>query len=60
MNLHYIPVHLQPYYRELGFRPGQFPEAEEYYANAITLPMYFGLSYAQQEQVVAALRAGAH
>ena len=60
VNVHYIPVHLQPYYRKLGFRPGQFPQAEEYYANAISLPMYFGLSSAQQEQVVAALRAGAH
>ena len=38
--VHYIPVHLQPYYRDLGFGPGDFPNAEAYYARAITLPMY--------------------
>jgi UDP-4-amino-4,6-dideoxy-N-acetyl-beta-L-altrosamine transaminase len=40
VNLHYIPVHTQPYYRDLGFAPGMFPEAERYYAEAISLPMY--------------------
>lgn len=56
VNLHYIPVHLQPYYRALGFGPGQFPEAERYYAEAISLPLYPTLSDAQQAEVVAALR----
>ena len=55
VNLHYIPVHLQPYYRELGFGPGQFPQAETYYAQAISLPMYPGLTEAAQDRVVAAL-----
>jgi UDP-4-amino-4,6-dideoxy-N-acetyl-beta-L-altrosamine transaminase len=55
VNLHYIPVHLQPYYRNLGFCPGQFPQAETYYAQAISLPMYPGLSEAAQDRVVAAL-----
>ena len=55
VNLHYIPVHLQPYYRAMGFAPGDFPEAEAYYAQAISIPMYPGLSEADQDQVVAAL-----
>ena len=37
VNVHYIPVHTQPYYRNLGFQPGMFPEAESYYEDAITL-----------------------
>jgi UDP-4-keto-6-deoxy-N-acetylglucosamine 4-aminotransferase len=56
VNLHYIPIHLQPYYRELGFKPGDFPQAEGYYAGALSLPMYPGLSEAQQDQVVDSLR----
>jgi len=40
VNLHYIPVHLQPYYRQLGFEPGQYPEAETYYQEAISLPLF--------------------
>jgi UDP-4-amino-4,6-dideoxy-N-acetyl-beta-L-altrosamine transaminase len=55
VNLHYIPVHTQPYYARLGFRPEQFPQAQQYYAEAISLPMYSGLSFEQQERVVAAL-----
>lgn len=56
VNVHYIPVHLQPDYRRLGFAPGDYPVAEDYYARAITLPLYPGLSDAEQDQVVAALR----
>ena len=56
VNLHYIPVHLQPYYATLGFRPGDFPQAERYYAEAISLPMYATLEAGQQDRVVAALR----
>jgi UDP-4-amino-4,6-dideoxy-N-acetyl-beta-L-altrosamine transaminase len=43
-NVHYTPVHLQPYYRQLGFREGDFPEAERYSAQTITLPIYPALS----------------
>lgn len=57
VNLHYIPVHTQPYYRELGFKRGDFPEAEQYYREAISLPLYATLTDAEQDQVVAALRA---
>ncbi|HHT9112405.1 MAG TPA: UDP-4-amino-4,6-dideoxy-N-acetyl-beta-L-altrosamine transaminase [Candidatus Wunengus sp. YC65] len=55
VNLHYMPVHLQPYYRELGFTPGQYPEAEAHGETAITLPLYPTLTDQEQEQVVDAL-----
>ncbi len=51
VNLHYIPVHLQPYYRELGFNDGDFPQAETYYSQAISLPLYPDLSDAQQDYI---------
>lgn len=55
VNLHYIPVHLQPYYRAKGFRLGDFPVAEAYYRRAISIPLYPGLTEAEQDQVCAAL-----
>jgi UDP-4-amino-4,6-dideoxy-N-acetyl-beta-L-altrosamine transaminase len=55
-HVHYIPVHLQPYYRRMGFAPGDFPQAEAYYREALTLPLYPGLGEVAQEQVVAQLR----
>ena len=51
VQLHYIPVHLQPYYRRLGFQEGDFPQAEAYACNAISLPLYPGLQDADQQQV---------
>ncbi|VEF16279.1 UDP-4-amino-4,6-dideoxy-N-acetyl-beta-L-altrosamine transaminase [Stutzerimonas stutzeri] len=56
VNLHYIPVHTQPYYQRMGFRSGDFPEAERYYAEAISLPMFQTMTEAQQDEVIAALR----
>lgn len=56
VNVHYIPVHLQPYYRRFGFREGDFPAAEQHYREAITLPLYPGLNESEQDQVIAALR----
>ena len=56
VNLHYIPVHLQPYYQRMGFKLGDFPEAERYYREAISLPMYPLLTDAQQDVVVNALK----
>jgi len=44
VNLHYIPVHSQPYYQRMGFQSGDFPQAEHYYAEAISLPMYVGMT----------------
>lgn len=55
VQTHYIPVHLQPYYRRLGFNPGDFPEAERYYREAISLPMFPDLTDAEQDRVVAVL-----
>ncbi|WP_299948343.1 UDP-4-amino-4,6-dideoxy-N-acetyl-beta-L-altrosamine transaminase [uncultured Microbulbifer sp.] len=55
VNLHYIPVHTQPYYQNLGFRVGDFPEAERYYCEAISLPLYHGMTDAQQDTVRFAL-----
>ncbi len=55
VNLHYIPVHTQPYYQKMGFRPGQFPAAEAYYAEAISLPMYPQMTEVQQDKVIDAL-----
>ena len=56
VNLHYIPVHTQPYYRQMGFKLGDYPNAERYYAEAISLPMFQTMSDAQQEKVVAMVR----
>jgi UDP-4-amino-4,6-dideoxy-N-acetyl-beta-L-altrosamine transaminase len=56
VNLHYIPVHIQPHYLRMGFKSGDYPQAEQYYAEAISLPMFQTLSEAQQDQVVAALK----
>ena len=52
VNLHYIPVHRQPYYERMGFRPGDFPEAERYYTEAISLPMFPRLTEEQQDHVI--------
>lgn len=56
VQVHYIPVHLHPYYRELGFGPGMFPQAEQYYQRALTLPLYPAMTEMQQDAVVDALR----
>ncbi|MBL7249435.1 UDP-4-amino-4,6-dideoxy-N-acetyl-beta-L-altrosamine transaminase [Alloalcanivorax sp. C16-2] len=56
VNVHYIPVHTQPYYRALGFSAGDFPEAELYYSEAISLPLFPTLEEADQGRVVAALK----
>ena len=56
VNLHYIPIHTQPHYERMGFRTGDYPLAEQYYAEAISLPMYQSLSYEQQDQVVEVLQ----
>tara|TARA_R110000764_G_scaffold61129_6_gene130673 strand:- start:1032 stop:2198 length:1167 start_codon:yes stop_codon:yes gene_type:complete len=60
VNLHYIPVHTQPYYQEMGFVPEDFPQAMAYYREAISLPMYHTLTEQQQDQVVAALIEACH
>ena len=56
VNLHYIPVHTQPYYQKMGFKPGDFPHAEDYYREAISLPMFHLMTEQQQDEVVRVLR----
>ncbi len=56
-QVHYIPVHMQPYYADKGFEVGDFPESEYYYSGALSLPMYYGLADHEQDRVVAALSA---
>ncbi len=56
VNLHYIPVHTQPFYQRMGFKLGDYPQAEGYYSEAISLPLFQTLSDSQQEHVVDALR----
>ena len=52
VNLHYIPIHLQPYYKKMGFKKNQFPEAEKYYSEAISLPIYPALSELEQNYII--------
>lgn len=56
VNLHYIPVHTQPYYQDMGFADGDFPESERYYREAISLPMFHGMTEEQQNTVVSTLK----
>ena len=56
VNVHYIPVHLQPFYRSLGFCPGDFPEAEKYYSNAISIPLHPNLTDDEQHFVIESIR----
>ena len=57
VNLHYIPVHTQPYYKQFGFAKGDFPNAEAYYARAISIPLFATMTDEQRNQVVDVLRA---
>ena len=56
VNLHYIPVHTQPYYKDMGFSAEDFPEAMAYYREAISLPMFQGMADDHQDEVVQALK----
>jgi UDP-4-amino-4,6-dideoxy-N-acetyl-beta-L-altrosamine transaminase len=56
VNLHYIPVHTQPYYQQLGFKLGDFPQVEKYYQETISLPLYYGLIQEDQNRILTALQ----
>jgi|TARA_B110000971_G_C19972088_1_gene483112 UDP-4-amino-4,6-dideoxy-N-acetyl-beta-L-altrosamine transaminase len=56
VNLHYIPIHMQPYYQKMGFKKGDFPIAEAYYGRAISIPIYQGLTFDLQDEVVIILK----
>jgi len=55
VNVHYIPIHTQPFYRAKGFAKGDFPVAEKYYDNAISLPMFHSMTFEQQDYIVSSL-----
>ena len=55
VNLHYIPVHTQPYYQQMGFKQGDYPVAERYYREAISIPMHPSLTQGEQDYVVSSL-----
>ncbi len=55
VNVHYIPVHTQPYYENMGFKKGDFPNAESYYESAISIPLFHVMTFEQQDQVISAL-----
>lgn len=56
VNVHYIPVHTQPYYSQMGFELGDFPSSEDYYSEAISLPMFHTMTEEQQDEVVRVLK----
>jgi len=56
VNVHYIPIHTQPYYKNMGFKPGDFPVAEKYYRQALSLPLFHGMTIEQQDHVVSVLK----
>ncbi len=56
VNVHYIPVHTQPYYVKLGFKCGDYPESERYYQETITLPLYYDLTEQEQDYVIKVLK----
>ena len=55
MNIHYIPIHTQPYYKKLGFKNGDFPNSESFYNQSITIPLYPDMTFKQQDEVVLSL-----
>lgn len=56
VNVHYIPVHMQPYYQGMGFSSGDYPRAEQYYCKSISIPLFHSMSYSQQDVVVSCIK----
>ena len=56
VNVHYIPVHTQPYYQKLGYGYGDFPVSEAYYSNTISLPLFSQMTFNDQDYVVETLK----
>jgi len=56
VNLHYIPIHTQPYYKGLGFKEGDFPVSEDYYSRSISIPLYHAMTDEQQDEVIDILK----
>ena len=58
VNVHYIPVHTQPYYQKMGFEKGMFPNSERYYESALSLPLYQDITEDDLQYVCKVLREG--
>ena len=56
VNLHYIPIHLQPYFKKLGFKKGNFPESEKYYKEAISIPLFTQLKREDQDYIISTIK----
>ncbi len=56
VNVHYIPIHTHPYYKQLGFQKGDFPNSEFYYSRAISIPLFYNLTIEQQDEVCEKLK----
>jgi dTDP-4-amino-4,6-dideoxygalactose transaminase len=56
VNVHYIPVHMQPYYKDRGFKKGDFPKSENYYKSVISIPLFQSLTKEMQDEVVGTLK----
>ena len=59
VNVHYIPIHTQPYYQKFGYQKGDFPNAEKFYSRNLSLPLYFDMTYEQQDFVLKVLARAA-
>ena len=56
VNVHYIPIHTQPYYLQFGFKEGDFPNSESYYSRTISLPLFHAMTVEQQDEVCVVLK----
>ena len=56
VNVHYIPIHMQPYYTQLGFKEGYFPISEEYYKREISLPLFNSMNLEQQDKIISTIK----
>jgi len=56
VNVHYIPIHTQPYYLQFGFREGDFPNSESYYSRVISIPLFHTMTAEQQDEVLDVLK----
>jgi dTDP-4-amino-4,6-dideoxygalactose transaminase len=56
VNVHYIPIHTQPYYLQFGFKEGDFPNSESYYSGVISIPLFHAMTVGQQDEVLNVLK----
>lgn len=56
VNVHYIPIHMQPYYQQFDFRKGDFPNSEAYYRRSISIPLFYAMTLVQQDKVITLLK----